>query len=206
MRTKPRNSTSKAGFTLIEVMVVIAILAAVMAVGAPRLFQTSTSMRTAVRKFAVMTREVRNVARLYNSTMRIVISMNDDKGHSYWIESASGNVQLLSADQQKELDEMTSLAREDEKPKNEFSQDSRVLKSPEKLPRGFFIESIEIAGREQNTKNGTAYVHFFPQGLAEQAVIHFTDRKTLNWTIVINPLTGRADVYERKLSLKDLKQ
>jgi general secretion pathway protein H len=189
---------------MIEIMVVMGILAAVMAVGAGHLYRSSDAMRAQIRKFAIMTREVRNIARLTNSTMRIAIKMDDEKGHQYWVESASGNVTLLSAEKQKELEQMTELAREDEKPKNEFSQDSRVLKKPENLPRGLFFEDVEITGQDQPTKSGTAYIHFFPQGLTQEAAIHLTDRKTLNWTLTINPLTGRADVYERKLTLKEL--
>ena len=192
------------GFTLIEVMIVIAIIAGILAVGAPRLFDTSTQKRATVRRLGVITREVRNLARLTRSTMRIVISMNDEKGHSYWIESASGNVTILSAEQEKEREREIGLMREEEKPKSEFQMDSRILRKPETLPRGLFFESVELAARPEPVQGGVAFVHFFSQGLGDLAVIHLTDRKTQNWTVAINPLTGRADVYERKVSMKEL--
>jgi general secretion pathway protein H len=196
--------TPSSGYTLLEIMVVMGILAAVLAIGAGKLFKSSDAMRAQIRKFAVMTREVRNIARLTSSTMRIAIKIDDEKGHQYWVESASGNVTLLSEDKQKELDQMSAIAREDEKPKDEFAQDTRVMKKPENLPRGLFFESVEINGKEAPITSGMAYIHFFPQGLTQEAAIHLTDRKTLNWTITINPLTGRADVFERKLTLKEL--
>ena len=78
------------------------------------------------------------------------------------------------------------------------------MKKPVDLTRGLFFESIEYAERKEAITTGKAYVHFFPSGLAEQVAIHITDKKTLNWTITIHPLTGRAEVYERKVSLKEL--
>lgn len=198
-------SRSDQGFTLIEIMVVIGIIAAVVAIGAPKLFNTTNQMRSTVRKMAIMTRDIRNIARLYNSTARLVIVMNDKEGHSYVVESAPGNATLLSEDQQKELDSMTSSQREDEKPKSEFSVEGRVTKESVSLPRGLFFESVEYGNRKELVTSGTAFVHFFPQGLAEEAAIHLTNRKTLNWTVTVNPLTGRAEVFERKVMLKDLK-
>jgi general secretion pathway protein H len=195
--------SQNAGFTLIEVMMVMVILVAVMSVGAPMLFTTQSAMRSAVRELATRTREIRNIGRLYGSTMRLVINMDDEKGHSYWVESATGSVTLMSDEQKKEFEKMTSVQREKEAPKKEFEMDSRVMKKPQKLPKGFFFESVEFAGRETKT-TGQAMIHFFPAGISENVAIHFTDRKRFEWTIAINPLTGRADVYERKLTLKDL--
>mgnify|MGYP001486830162 FL=1 len=184
-------------------MLVIAIIAGILAIGAPRLFSSSSQMRTAVRRIAVMTREVRNLARLTNSTMRIVISMNDEKGHSYWIESAPGNAPILTEEQEKELERLSSFARE-EKPKTRFEMDTRILKEPERLPRGLIFESVELASRSEIITSGAAFIHFFPQGLSEAAAIHLASGDNHHWTIAINPLTGRADVYERKVSLKEI--
>jgi prepilin-type N-terminal cleavage/methylation domain-containing protein len=200
--TDGRKNT-ESGFTLIEIMIVIAIMAGLIVAGST-VFSSASQKRSAIRKLAVMTRDLRSSARLNNSTTRIAISMDDEKGHSYWVESAPGNVTLLSAEQQKELDDMTSLRREEEKPKTEFEADTRVLKKAQDLPNGLYFDSVEMSTREPQT-SGVVYVHFFPQGLAEDAVIHLSDRKTLNWTIAINPLTGRADVYERKIPFKELR-
>jgi general secretion pathway protein H len=203
--TMPKNRTRSraSGFTLVEIMIVMIIVVAILSLGAGALFKSSTAMRTFIREMAIRTRELRNTARLTTSTMRIVINMNEEKGHSYWIESAPGTAQLMSEEQLKELARLTSSQREDETPKSDFEQDSRIMKKPLKPPRGLFFESVEYATKEPITQ-GLAYIHFFPQGLAEDAAIHFTDKKNLNWTMTINPLTGRAQVYERKISLKEL--
>jgi prepilin-type N-terminal cleavage/methylation domain-containing protein len=208
---RSESKTAKAeaarnGFTLIEIMIVLAIVVGVLAIGANKLFSSSAQMRTAVRKIAVMTRDIRNNSRLYNVTTRLVISINNEKGHKYWVESAPGNVLLMTDDQRKELDSLTDIRKAEMEKANKFDVEKRVQPKPVDLPKGLFFESVEYGNREKAIVEGPAYIHFFSQGLAEEAAIHLTNRKTLNWTIAINPLTGRADVYERKISLKELRQ
>lgn len=192
------------GMTLIEIMVVMAILGGILAVAAPRLFSTGTTMRTAVRKLAVMTRDMRNNARLYDATTRLAITMDDEKGHSYNVESSAGSVLMLTADQERDLEKLTTEQREGDEKKSQFEQEKRVLKSAVNLPKGLFFGGVEVANRPGEVSSGTTYINFLPQGLADESVIHITDRKNLNWTISINPLTGRADVFERKLTLKEV--
>ncbi len=197
-----------AGFTLIEVMVVITIIAAVIAVAAPKMFDTKAKIKGAVRRIAVLPREIHNAARLYNSTMRLVLSMPEDpsKEHSYWVESAPGNVVLLSEDQEKEQERLTELQRDKSEQKNNgFSTDPRVMKNPISLPKGLYFVDIEYANRLSAISSGTAYVHFFPQGLVEEALIHISDKKTLNWSIRINPITGKVDLFDHKVSIKELR-
>jgi general secretion pathway protein H len=192
------------GFTLIEIMVVVAIIAAVLAIGAPKLFNTTNQMRSAVRKLAVTTRSIRNVARLKNSTVRLVLNMEADKNHSYAVEAANGVVPLMSEEQEKELKKLTSSQRKDDEEKSKFEPETSVVKAPVSLPRGLFISNVEYSDRTEPITSGHAYIDFFPQGLSEESAIHLTDRKTLNWTITIHPLTGRAQVFERNISLKEI--
>jgi general secretion pathway protein H len=193
------------GFTLIEIMIVIAIIAGIIAIGAPKLFSSSASMRTAVRKLAVLTREVRNNSRLYNVTSRLVISIGKEKGDSYWVESAEGVAPLMTEDQEKEIEKLTEIQKESSVKSAHFQQDSRVLKGTVTLPKGLHFEEVEYGAREKSIGEGNAMIHFFPQGISEEVAIHLTDHKTLNWTITINPLTGRADVFEKKVTLKELR-
>lgn len=200
------HSLRRAGFTLIEIMVVIAIIGGVMAIVAPRLVNPKSRMKEAVREFATMTRDVHNAARLFNSTYRIVLTLDDKDGHSYKIESAPGNVTSMSEEQEEELEKQMSSDRERMAAKNEFSEDARILKKPVKLPRGFFIGTVETGGRSREITEGTARILFYPQGMTDESIIHFTDRKTLNWTVTIHPITGRAHIFDRKVSLKELRE
>lgn len=196
----------RAGFTLIEIMVVLAIIGGVMAVVAPKLVNSKSKMKDSVREFATITRDVHNAARLFNSTYRIVLDLDEEDGHSYKIESAPGNVTTMSEEQEEELDKQMSAAKEKLEAKNQFSEDSRIIKKPVKLPKNFFVGTVEFGGRAKAITEGAARIYFYPQGLTDQAVVHFTDRKTLNWTVTIHPITGRAHIYERKVELKELRE
>ncbi len=196
---------SESGFTLIEVMVVIAIIAGVLVVGAPKMFSTATAMRGAIRKIAVMTRDIRNNSRLYGVTTRLVINIAKDKSGSYSVESSPGIVLMTTQVQADEIEKLTSSQSEDSKPKTKFTAEGRVLKKTIALPAGLMFLDVEKTGRDDAVIEGKAYINFYPQGLSEEAAIHIGDGKSLNWTIVINPLTGRADVYEKHVTLKELK-
>ena len=73
------------------------------------------------------------------------------------------------------------------------------------LNGGLLIEGVEINGRSKEFTEGRAYVHFFPQGLSDEAVIKLGDRKNQHWSIVIHPLTGAAEIFNRSVTLKELK-
>lgn len=196
----------KNGFTLIEVMVVLAIIGGILVTIAPRLIDKNSTMKSTVRAFASTTREIHNAARLFNSTYRLVIDMNDEEGHSYWIESAPGNIPLLTEEQEKnEKDTLLKADQEEKEKKRAFSEDARILKRKVTLPRGLYFNEIEYGNRSNSINEGKAYIHFLPQGLVEEAVIHLTDRKTLNWTIAIHPITGLADLFDGKKMLKELR-
>jgi general secretion pathway protein H len=207
--TKPCSATNSRGFTLIEIMVVLGIMGAVLAVGVPKLFDNKSKMKSEVRRISVLTHEIRNSARLNSSTFRLVISIPEEgagKEPSFWVESAPGNVTIMTDEQKQDKERAATGLSEEAKKKTVFALDSRILKKPETLPRGLFFEDVEYPDPSPTTTTGTAYIHFFPQGLVQEALIHLTDKKTLHWTIAVQPLTGRATIFEKHLSMKEYKQ
>lgn len=186
-------------------MIVIAIIAGVLAIGVPKMFSSSTAMRGAIRGLAVMTRDIRNNSRLYGVTTRLAIQIDKEKGMTYAVESSPGVALLTTEEQEKEVARLTSGQRGEEPTGPKFSQEARVQKKPVTLPKGLIFEDVEKSDRKDASVSGTVYINFYPNGLAEEAAIHLGDGKTLHWTITINPLTGRADVFEKRVTLKELK-
>ena len=88
-----------------------------------------------------------------------------------------------------------------------FVTDSRVVKDPPALlPDGLYFESIEIGGDPiVKVSEGRVYIYFFPQGYVQESAIHLTNRDTLNWTLVIQGLTGRVNIFDKYRSLEDFK-
>lgn len=192
------------GFTLIEIMIVVLIMIGVLAIGGTRIFNPNEHRRAQVRKVALLTKELRTSARLQNATFRLVIAMDDEKGHRYWAESASGHVLQLTEEQQKELSSLTEIQQKDAlDSRSKFEIDKKHKEV--RLSGGLVFEGVEISGRSKETNSGLAYIHFFPQGLSDEALIKIGDRENQHWTISIHPLTGVAEILNGSLKFRDLK-
>lgn len=201
--TRRRQNTR--GFTLIEVMIVLAIFGAVIAIGVPRLTRTDSNIRSVARQLTVLIKETRNHARMKNRTFRIVFEVGKVKGN-YWVESTSKSIRLKdprlteAEDDKKEDDEEDK----DAKPVGLFEEDKSFLKEKKELPGKLKFISVETQGLEEPITEGKAYLHFFPEGLVESAAIQMGDGAKLTWTLVPNPMTGKTDIVQKELTLKDI--
>lgn len=158
----------------------------------PRLESTGTKMKRALRTLTVVAKRVHHMARLNHQTYRIAFQLGKDQKQLYWVEVAANDVTLLSREQE----EIQKKERKDDKDKKEsfFQKDYSLFKTPQELPKGVYFQNVESATRRISVDNGIAYIHFMPQGLAEESAIHIGDRNTIEWTVTVHPLTGQADV------------
>jgi len=203
------------GFSMMELMIVLIIIGMFVTFSARKLVNRSTEMKASIRRFSTMTKKLRNRALLDNQTYRLVFDLPADqkKQQSYWVEGTTKSALLLTEDDREELEDdleevETADGKEKIKPDPQgFVQDSRVLKNaPATLPDGLFFESIELDGDPiEKVREGRVYIYFFPQGYVQGSAIHITNRDSLNWTLVIQGLTGRLDIYPRYRSLEDFK-
>ena len=198
--------TSK-GFTLMEVMIVLAIMGAMVALVIPRIGNRNNEIKAEVRKLSTLTRQIRSLAKLQNATYRLVLDLGvegSDGEHSYWVERASKEV-LLSEDREENY--IKSLeGKEEEETVNDpsgFQLDKRLLKGPKELPSDMIFESVEISGYEKALQGGKIFIHFFPSGRVEEAAIHLK-LDEFQWTLAIHPLTGKTDIASQFVSLKDI--
>lgn len=207
MPTSPRKRfKSIRGFTLIEMMVVLALVAAIVVVAVPRLENSGTKLKRAVRHLSTISKRLHHLARLNRVTYRLVLEMSEDpdEPHRYWVEVSNRKVTVATEEQLEEL--ARSQSDEEKKAGDGFNPDPTIIKRPQELPRGLFFEDVELSTRNSIVQAGRAHIHFMPEGFAEEAAIHLTDRENLKWSIVIHPLTGVAIVYPEYKSLKDLQQ
>lgn len=195
---------SQLGFTLLEVMVVLAIMTAIISIVVPRIGNKNNQIKAAVRHFTVLTRETHNHAKLYGATHRIVIDLGTEQSRdqqSYWVESSS-QAFLLPEDKESILEPKDDDEESDSPPAFELA--SRLTKEKKSLPGDLRFLSVEVAGLDRPIESGRAYIHFFSQGLVEEAVVQLSAGENLNWSLAIHPLTGKADIVTRKISLRDL--
>ena len=198
---KTRNKASarpwSSGFTLIEVMLVLAIMSALLILGLPRLNRGNNNIKKVIRELAVLGKEVRNQARLKNQTFRIVFRSGADSG--YWIESAQGRVTAKKI--------TTDLNEEDKKEmaaKSPFKKVEKFFKTEKKLPAGLLIKKIETQSSPEANTEGLSYIYFTPEGLVEKSIVQIGNSDKLTWTLIYNPLTGHADIVEKAIELKDI--
>lgn len=214
------------GFTLIELMVVLAIIGLFLTIAAPRFMSGSSKVRGEVRRLAVMGKALRSKARIHNLTYRIVIYMPTDEDENktprYWVEKSSQQYLLPSAEElEDQRDEIIRVAEnkadgeanegdisdddEDKPPPSPFAIDPLFGAEPKPLPKGFKFLSVELTGRDEPITQGAAYIHFFPSGLTEEAAIHVGDGEKLHWTVALSPLTGQGEIITKDIPLKEIR-
>jgi general secretion pathway protein H len=195
---------NKHGFTLIEVMVVIGLLALMLSAIVPKLGGSNHKIKGVVRELAVLSREIRNNAKLKNATYRLVIEMKTDgDAHesTYWVESAGGSV--LGSQVEEEEDAGKDNDDENKSPAL-FQPDVRIMKKPKKLPSGMYFSKVEIASSKKPFTDGRVYLYYLPQGYVEENVIQIT-YEDLKWTLAVQPLTGKVDIANEHIDLANLR-
>lgn len=190
------------GFSLIEIIIAIAIIAFVVAIGVPKLRKNlGSEVKALTRKMITLNKELHHTARMKQKTYRLVFEFGDPQVQDrIYVESASSRA--LAADPE-ELKRQSSF-REEERIPDPFNPDVEVLKKPIEIPPGAIIESVEIADTNEIIKKGKAYVHFFPQGLTQKAIITISNGDKLIWSLIITPLTGQTLIKTEKVTLRDL--
>ncbi len=153
------------------------------------------------RHLTVLGRDVRNQARLKSRTFRIAFRMDGER-HGYWVESAAGLVVPKTVFRLQEEEKM----REEDRPKENFQKEPKYTKKEFEVPKGLFFGLVETPAKVEGVTTGMGYVYFSPEGLVEPAAIQLTNRKELTWTLIVSPLTGHADILDKAVRLRDVKQ
>ncbi len=201
--TRSKNSF---GFTLLEILLVMGIIAVILVMGVRKLQSPNTKLKSAVKHIATISRELHVRSKLSGTTFRLVFEMNGKKPDRMWVEASTQKVTFPS---EKELKEKKDRRVDpDKEPKSPFAIDKRVSGGGiTELPSALKIRRIEYAQLENPISGGLAYVHYLPEGVVEEAAIHVaTENDGLKWTIAIHPLTGRVDMVNGDISLKEFRE
>lgn len=189
-------------------MVVLAIIGLVVGAAISRLGNRNRETKAVLRELVVLSRDLHNKAKLRGATYRIVIDMKDgEKGskQQYWVERADKAV-LMSDKEEERAADMNKDRREGEAQENRgFAPDTEVMKKRRTLPSGIRFEQVELSRLKVPISSGKAFIHFLPQGLVDEAAIHISGDPEAKWTIAIHPLTGKAELIGKPLSLREMK-
>jgi general secretion pathway protein H len=215
--TKSNRYKPAAGFTLIEVMVVMAIIAAIITVGIGQINKGGNEIKETLRKMSTLSKQVHSLAKLNTATYRIVFDLGsgkDDADQTYWVEKALGAVVISTEDFNEKYDETPETKDEDNEskapPSGGFTKDEKVIKGQRKLPSSVKFEAIITPSIEDPIKEGRAYVYFFPQGLADEAIVQVKGKgsgnEKLEFTLAVRPLNGKMDIINGLKTLKDINE
>ena len=174
-------------------------MAAVLVLGLGRIRKNDGNIRSTFREMTVLSKEIRNQARLSQTFLRLMIQIKPDES-KYWVEKGSAIERkdpklALMTEEEKE-------ARGDDKKKSSFTLFKKLTKKEKILPKGISFKSLEIQNSEPLTE-GLGAIYYSPEGLVEASIIHLTDQKN-TWSLFINPLTGIIEVSDEEVGLKDL--
>lgn len=202
MQISPRMTSTK-GFTLLELMVVVAIIALMTVTVMPSVgsyFQIS--LNSAARDLASIIKESYNSTIMTGRVHRIVFDL---KENNYWVESSPTFV-LLDTKESKERDERRKKNKKnsDEASDSPFSLEKTITRKKMSLPNTVTYEDVMTQQSADPINQGLAYAHFFAHGLTEQTLIHLQDTSNHKLTLVIQPVIGQTDIYERHMSREEI--
>jgi general secretion pathway protein H len=190
---------NKKGFSLLEIAVVLVIIGGIIAVAAPRLFDKRADTRKVLRNFIIAGKELKSRAKMTGSTYRMAFDLTE-KQQSWWVEKSTKVVVVDKAKLEQAIEAAKNPDQDAPKPPPDFQADTSIFNKKQILSEGYKFRQIESGSLDMILTTGPAYIHFFPQGLIETSAIQIEDPKGTVWTLVYNPLTGRADVIpEAKL-------
>jgi general secretion pathway protein H len=207
-RSVPAQASTRRGFSLLELMIVMGLMAGLVTMVLPRLAGRNNQMKQTVRRLSSLTRDLETTAKLQGVIYRLVLDLGlsggKDTKQYYWVEKGS-NQTVLSPDQMIALKEEDDERTDEEKKRPpEFSQDGKHTKGKVEFPSDLRVKSVEVRRIEAPITEGLAYIHFFPQGLADEAAIHLEGGPKLHWTLAVHPLTGKTHIVTEEIALKEL--
>lgn len=201
---------NSAGMTLVEIMIVTAIIAVTLATAMTYIGNRNSDTKKFLRNFTVLSRELHNRAKLQGVVYRLVIDMglpgdgNQKSDHLYWVEKGNAKFVLSEKEEENALERDRESDPEKKKDPKGFEVDTSLIKEKSPLPGGLKFERVELNRLKNPVNQGKAFIHYLPQGLTDEAAIHIRGPKGENWTVAIHPLTGKAELISRTLNLKDM--
>lgn len=190
---------------------VTAIIAGAIAMAMPYITNRNSQTKSFLRKMTVASRELHTRAKLTGSAYRLVIEIpevvdvNKPPEQKIWVERANGKVVLSEKEEERAKEREDEREEDRKKDPRGFERDEAMSKKIPELPSGIRIEKVELSRMKTAVNGGKAFIHYLPQGLVDEAAIHIKGTGTQAWTIAIHPLTGRAELISKPISLKEIK-
>ena len=182
----------KKGFTLIEIVVVIALIAVIFSFIGKNMLLKGNKITDTFRFFSVLNRRLYTSAKLHREIYRLVIKIEDKKPEEVWVEKK------LKKPQGKEISKETV---------EEYEKASSFLKKPRKIFPLLSITSVESSHWKEAKLKGLVYVYYYPKGPGPEVAVHFKrEDNRAEWTLYFPPLQRELKLLKNNISLEDIKK
>ena len=203
----PSHRRQSRGFTLLELLITITVIAMLVGVGVSSFSQVSNvQLRVQSNRLASSLKQSFGYAVSHGKYMRMVLNLDT---HEFWVESSSEPI-FISQDKRAEgvdPNELTELElRENEKATRDgrptikrATYNKQEVVQSYKFEKGVKLKGVFTPNQEELFTSDKAYIHFFPHGFAEPALIHLAyeqegaEETGNSYTLLLKPLTGHVE-------------
>lgn len=190
MDTKRGRYRFNRGITLLELLIVIGVIVLMMGIGISGLNRlSSVQLRTQTNRLAAAIRHAYNRAVAEGLYVRMSLYIDADR---YSVEASSTPVFIDKDRQETAEDEAKDQRRLDDEDAPPPPPKYAPVIPDITMQQGIGIDGVLTSGQADVFESGVAYIHFFPNGFVEPALIYTTDGGGDYYTLIINPLTGKV--------------
>lgn len=186
-------------FSLLEVLIVLAILASIVALAIPQISSQNHSRKSFFRKLIALDKQLRSLARLQNRTYRInfyIKKIKETKITVFWVDYKNGKTVItkptIKPDAQKGLSKSS-----------DWEMATKIFRKKQALPYNLELVSAKLEGFKKTLNNGLISIYFFPEGMAQRAVVQFSEKQKHYWSFIVKAFISKNNLLAKKISFKE---
>ena len=181
------------GFTMVETAIVLLIISIVIAMTAPRLIKSSSSLplKTAAKKLGAALRYSRSQAVNTGSTYNTIFNTEENKVIVLKVPAPLVPYPAETIAEMEEFQESTDISS---------PQSQKIAIKEYSLPDGVLFEQIIISDidSQEEEEGGIYQISFSPDGGSRGGEIILSDKKERMYRITVNSITGVVIVAEKE--------